>query len=154
MEKIIGLLNELRAGFPQYALMRVDVSAADAGWHLEHSMLVIRRAYRAVLDSDPAVYRPNYSIRTYLFFNVVKKIPRGRTKAPAAVVPAPGITEDTLHQSFDKTMLAIADFEKAGAKQYFHHRLLGNLDRDRTRLLMELHTRHHLDIIRDIAGEG
>jgi hypothetical protein len=117
-------------------------------------MLVIRRAYRAVLDSDPAAYSPNYSIRTYLFFNVVKKIPRGRTKAPAAVVPGPGITEETLRQSFDKTMLVIADYQKAGAKQFFRHGLLGNLDRDRTRLLMEMHTRHHLDIIRDIVGEG
>ena len=153
MEKIIGLLEELRSRFPQHARMRTDVSDADVGWHLEHSMLVIRRAYRAVLDSDPAGYCPNYSIRTYLFFNVIKKIPRGRAKAPEAVVPGPGITEETLRQSFDKTMLVIADFEKAGAKQFFRHGLLGNLDRDRTRMLMELHTRHHLDIIRDIVGE-
>lgn len=153
MENINGLMDELRSGFPKYALMRADVSAADAGWHLEHSMLVIRRAYRAVLDSDPGEFRPNYGIKTYLFFNVIKRIPRGRAKAPAAVIPAAGITEATLLQSFDKTMAAIADYEKAGAKQFFRHGLLGNLDRDRTRLLMVMHTRHHLDIIRDIVGE-
>lgn len=152
MEKLNSLLEEMRMRFPQYGLSRTDVSAADVGWHLEHSMLVIRRSIRAVMESDPKTYKRNYDLRAFLFFNVVRKIPRGRTRAPEAVIPAPGITEASLQESLDKTISVLGTFSKAQPKQYFRHGMLGNLDRERTRMLLEFHTRHHLDIIRDIAG--
>lgn len=153
MDKLSGLLQELQTRFPQHGSSNQQVSAVDAGWHMEHSMLVIRRSIRAILESDPKNYKAGFNLRAFLFFNVLRKIPRGKTKAPEVVMPASDISEASLLQSLEKTKALLGDFSKAAPKQFFRHGMLGNLDRERSRQLLEIHTEHHLKIIREISGD-
>jgi hypothetical protein len=80
----------------------------------------------------------------------MKKIPRGRAKSPDVVEPKGTITKESLQSHLDKTYAHLTSIPKIGNDQYFEHPIFGHLKLKDTLVFLEIHTRHHLQIIEDI----
>ena len=149
MQKLHTLLNELETTIPQQALIVPAVSSASIGWHIEHSLLVLDASIKALHKSDPVQYKWSFGFwRTVIFLS--GSIPRGRAKAPDRVQPSQSFDEGSLLQHVSETKTRLEGIDTIGKNQFMKHPYFGMLNRKQTIQFMELHTRHHLKIIRDI----
>lgn len=144
-EKIQALSNCLDA------LDKIDpaVSAASIGWHIEHSLLVIKQITSTVAQSDPSLYQHKFNFsRSWVF--LLNYIPRGKAKAPKSVMPAIGLSKQALEESIVHTYQALTYLNECEANQYFMHPYFGALNQEQTIRFLNIHTKHHLKIIQDI----
>jgi hypothetical protein len=79
-----------------------------------------------------------------------KKIPRGKAKAPKIVAPKADINKDELQLHLNRTRETIKALELVSKDHFFEHPYFGKLKLKETIRFLEIHTQHHLDIIRDI----
>lgn len=143
-------IARLQAHLIDAGLSAPSVSAVPVAWHIEHALLVIQKISGSLVRSDPGDYRWKFhGARTLLF--TLGRFPRGRGKAPEAVQPAPAESKDW-DALFDRTRSAVRNLEGAHPGQFFVHPALGALHRKHTFILLDLHSRHHLAIIRDIVA--
>jgi hypothetical protein len=126
------------------------VSQSTVGWQIEHSLLTINGIITAIQNSDPIKFRRNSSIMKWIIL-ATKKIPRGKAKAPKVVVPKEFITRADLEQHLAKARNAITTLELISKDHFFTHPYFGDLKKKQTILFLEIHTHHHLKIIRDIV---
>ncbi len=150
MKNLPALLDQLAAAIPQLDTRKTAVSAVAVGWHIEHTLLTINRIAGALQASDPAQYRPAWSWLRLLVFGL-GKFPRGRAQAPQAVLPG---TYDaaSLGAHVARTQATLALLPMLAADRYFSHPYFGDLQLQSTGRFLEIHTRHHLAIIRDILA--
>lgn len=144
-EKIQALSNCLDA------LDKIDpaVSAASIGWHIEHSLLVIKQITSTVAQSDPSLYQPKFNFsRSWVF--LLNYIPRGKAKAPKSVMPTIRLSKQALEESIVHTYQALTYLNECEANQYFMHPYFGALNQEQTIRFLNIHTKHHLKIIQDI----
>ncbi len=148
MRNIEKSLDELYNYIAHIDQLNTDVSAVNVGWHIEHSSLVIIKIIEAVSKSDPKKYKWKFNIkRSFVFF--LKKFPRGKAKAPDIVMPKQ--TEKTDFPALlIKTKEAIKKLDEAGHNQFFLHPFFGNLNKKDTFIMLDIHTKHHLQIVKDI----
>jgi D-serine dehydratase len=125
------------------------ISEVAVGWHLEHSLLVIKQITATVAQSEPKLYKSKFNLSRFIVF-LTKTIPRGKAKAPKVVIPVDEITIETLQESLKNTYQAIAYLKDCQEKQYFMHPFFGQLNKKQTIQFLAIHTQHHLKIIRDI----
>ncbi|MEL6561952.1 MAG: DUF1569 domain-containing protein [Bacteroidota bacterium] len=143
-------LEEINAQIVNSELLNPKVSEADVGWHLDHSLKVIKSIYRALKASDPEQFKGEINAARVAVF-ISGKIPRGVGKAPRQVMPTDATsTEDLLTQLSEVKQLMIK-FDLLPEKAFFKHPVFGNLDKKQTMRFIEIHTNHHLQIIRDIV---
>ncbi len=132
--------------------LNTKVSEAPIAWHLDHSLKVINRIHDVLKSSDPTVYEKRFSL-TRIFSFTFGYIPRGRAKSPAAVLPPKEIkTQDVLSQ-LEIARENLSDFENLDQNVNFIHPVFGQLNKKQSKRFLEIHTRHHLKIIRDILGK-
>lgn len=145
-------LSELYT-FSKFAgLSNPKISTADVGWHIEHSLLVIVKCIRSLSSSNPEHYRNNFNlIRTILLF--LNRIPRGRAKAPDVVNPKVNDPSD-LNLLYEKAKTAIVELGRMEDRHFFKHPVFGQLNRKNTIKFLEIHSRHHLSIIKDIVSKS
>ena len=150
MKNLSALLDRLATAIPQLDARNVAVSAVPVGWHIEHTLLVINRIADTLQASDPAQYRYTWRWPRLLVF-ALGKIPRGRAQAPPVVLPG---TYDaaSLRAHVACTQATLARLPTLGADCYFTHPYFGDLRLQSTGRFLEIHTRHHLAIIRDIVA--
>jgi hypothetical protein len=147
-KKLIAYINELEQYITNIELSNNAISTGNVGWHIEHTYLATIKIISAVLKSDATQFNQRFNFkRSVILFT--KKIPRGRGKAPKEV-QAQGATTLEMKQMHIKTLEKIAALENAVAKQYFPHPYFGNLHKKQTIRFLEIHTNHHLKIIKDI----
>ncbi len=149
MNSLLQLVDQLEA-FIAHANKKNDtVSAAGVGWHIEHCLLVVEVSVKALKKSDPQDYRPAFSFwRTVTFW--VGRFPRGKAKAPKAVQPVLDLDEVALRQHLSETREGLMAIETFNPNQFMKHPIFGHLRVQQAIRFMELHTRHHLTIIKDI----
>jgi hypothetical protein len=150
MQKLRNLVDELASYIPQSELRNDQVSASNVGWQIEHSLLVISSVIEGVKRSDPSKYKWSFRPFKYLIF-WRGKIPRGKSKAPKFVVPDT-FTAESLQNHIDSCRAKITEFESVGAGHYFSHPYFGDTKKKDVIPFLELHTEHHVKIIRDILG--
>ena len=126
------------------------VSQSTVGWQIEHSLLTINGIITAIQNSNPKEYSWQFSFMKWIIL-ATKKIPRGKAKAPKVVVPKEGVTIANLEQHLAKAIDAIKALEFVSKNHFFKHPYFGNLKKKQTILFLEIHTHHHLKIIRDIV---
>ncbi len=143
------LLNELEAHLSNHEAMNLQVSQSTVGWQIEHSLLTINGIVGAVQKSNPKDYKWKFSLMKIIIL-ATKKIPRGKAKAPIIVVPKADITFADLQQHLAKARETIKGLETVSKDQFFDHPYFGNLKKKQTIRFLEIHTNHHLKIIRDI----
>jgi hypothetical protein len=149
MAKLLELLNELDACIPHQHVTRPGVSNASVGWHIEHSILTFCLVINRITESDPKQYSPKFSFIKF-FILTFKKIPRGKGRAPDIVKPVQEITPASLMQGVAKARQKAGEILKLDSNSYFEHPYFGHLNLASTKKFLEIHTKHHLDIIRDI----
>lgn len=84
----------------------------------------------------------------------MKKIPRGRGKSPEVVQPKGNITKEDLFNHLEITKIKIKGLEHLSRDNYFEHPFFGKLKLKDTICFLEIHTKHHLEIIEDIINKS
>lgn len=149
MTTLSTLINELETKIPHSEKSNSAISKSPVGWHIQHSLLVGLQIINAVEKSNPADYKYKFSLPKFLVYTL-NKIPRGKAKAPESVRPKETFNTDDLRKDIQllKSRLAILDTLQPAS--FFKHPYFGNLNLKATVKMLQLHTKHHLDIINDI----
>lgn len=150
MTKLLSLLEQLESYIADYEKVNLSISKSSVGWHLEHSFLVLYAVSNNLKKSNPSDYKWKFNFNRFLVQTILKKIPRGRGKAPKSVQPVEEITSESLKNKLEKVRNSLAELESLDAKNHFTHPYFGNLNLKNTIHFLELHTKHHLKIIEDI----
>jgi hypothetical protein len=149
MKNLDAILPELANYIADYNQFNHAISEASVGWHIEHSLLVIKQVTATVAQSEPKLYKSKFNLSRFFVF-LLKTIPRGKAKAPKVVIPVDEITIETLQESLKNTYQAIAYLKDCQENQYFMHPFFGQLNKKQTIKFLAIHTKHHLKIVRDI----
>ena len=153
MKNLQKQVQKLADHLSNCALENPSVSAATVGWHIEHSLLVIKQITATVAQSDPTLFKSKFNFTRFwvLLFNY---IPRGKAKAPKVVIPTSTLDANYLKESIGHTYQAIAYLNDCLTNQYFMHPVFGSLNKPQTIRFLTVHTNHHLKIINDIVNRG
>lgn len=151
MEKIQQLLTQLEVNISNAERINNAISAVPVGWHIEHSLLVLNSVAEALRDSDPAEYKRKFSIWKLIVFTT-NKIPRGRAKSPARVLPKGDGTKESLNTLLHLTTKNLEAAFSLPPNHWFRHPIFGALNVKPAFKFMGIHTNHHLQIIKDITA--
>ena len=77
-------------------------------------------------------------------------IPRGRARVPKDVRNDKEITKETILEFLGKTKTQISKVEGLHKNSYFPHPIFGDISKKEAIRFIEVHTEHHLKIIRDM----
>ncbi len=140
----------LYKSIPEAEKIKLTTSTVSVGWHIAHSLLVIIKITKTVAHSDPAEYAWKFNLPRMLAFTF-RRLPRGRGKAPNSVKPDLSQTPDFM-ALFTEARQAVETLKSLHPDQYFVHPVFGALNKKNTFTMLNIHTRHHLAIIRDIVS--
>ena len=115
------------------------------------SILFYPRNITCVVKSNPAEYQWTLNYRRY-FVLILKRIPRGKAKAPDVVSPKGILKNEELHSLLSETRLKLTEVKSLSDDKFFKHPFLGNLKHRQAIKFLVIHTKHHLAIINDIIG--
>ena len=130
-------------------LSATQVSAKGIDWHVDHLLKVIIKVSNALKNSDPVVYKWKYNLLRSVIF-VSGKIPRGKGKAPKSVLPPEVILKEDLLLQIKEARKHLNEMKELHANSNFKHPYFGVLNLKMTLRFLEIHTNHHLQIIREI----
>jgi hypothetical protein len=145
-------LIEIEKLFEKRAFKNTSVSEADVAWHLDHMLKTINRITENIAASNPKEYDSKFNIQR-IVVHTTGKIPRGVAQSPQNVRPPSNILLDSLHLQLKEAKQNLEKISELNEKAFFAHPVFDDLDRDQTRRFLEIHTRHHLKIIKDILEE-
>ena len=149
MQQLLDLVNQLALQIPNATKQQTSVSEGAVGWHIEHSLLVITQIIEGVKRSDASKYKWSFNFSRLIILGL-NKIPRGKANAPDSVLPKDNLNEALLLESIANTKLALEELATCKKNNYFIHPYFGQLNLPATIRFFEVHTYHHLKIIRDI----
>lgn len=146
------IIQELEACIQQGDQVNTTISEKGTFWHIDHAMRVIAGGINLLYSSEPGKRWPRiHWARHYVFF--MGKIPRGTEKAPRAVVSHEPVYEKTLQKRQKNVRFALKLLEKTKSNQFFVHHALGHLNKRGVIRFLEIHTQHHLHIVKDILNQ-
>ena len=151
MNQLTKLVHEMEDYVSKYEFVNEEFSAASVGWQIEHSMLTINKIIYALEKSNPSKYQWSLKLSRYIVFTL-GKIPRGKAKAPSVVLPSETISLDTIKSQIAEAKIQATKLDSLLASSYFKHPIFGDLKLKQAIRMLEVHTRHHLSIIRDILN--
>lgn len=146
-------LEELEQGIDQFEMTHTAISEKQIGWHIDHSFRVILAMEIALRQSNPEEYRPKSSLARSILFRR-GKIKRGTANAPKLVMSKRKIKSENLQTMAKLAKDAIRDMQDCNPHCFANHPNVGVLKRDDAMRFIEIHTAHHLDIIRDIMSHA
>ncbi len=149
MESLASLINELENKIPFIEQKNEAISQVTVGWHLEHSLLALIKMITAVEHSNPAEYKEKFNLKRLIVLTL-GKIPRGRAKVPDSVKPADETNLTNLQGLIEKAKQKAELFEQLSQDKFFTHPVFGDLQVNKARRVIAIHTYHHLKIINDI----
>ena len=145
-------LLEIEASLPNRDVLNLDVSQADVAWHLDHMLKVINGIHDAVSHSNPKEYKEDINAGRYLLFKL-GRIPRGVAQSPKSVLPPKEIKTGDILSQLQLARNNLTNFDALDKNQFFKHFGFGVLNRDKAKRFLEIHTNHHLKIVRDIVNK-
>ena len=149
MKKLLQVLNDFEKQAPLYLNNNKMVSEANVGWHIMHSCLVINSIAKAIIASDPALYKKKFSWKAFLVL-LLNKIPRGKAKAPSFTQPASEVTMSMVLQQIEDARKSAESLLTADKNKYFTHPIFGDLQLPTAIKFLYVHSYHHEKIIKDI----
>jgi hypothetical protein len=129
-----------------------SVSSVNVGWHIEHALLVIIKIIETVCKSDANQYKWKFNFSRTIAFTLYR-FPRGIGKAPDIVNPSQKDKTD-FQALFSEARLSVEALKKVANHQFFLHPIFGNLNRKNTFTMLDIHTKHHIAIIKDIIASN
>ena len=151
MEQIENLMHQLQTYIPKHGLLNPKVSKGTVGWHIEHSLLTIRKIIAGVKASDPTGYKSSFNLKRFYVLNT-GLIPRGKIQSPKVVTTEGELDAVSLKQSLLTTQNSLLEITGITENQFFYHPVLGQLNKKPTIKFLAVHTSHHLKIIKEIVG--
>ena len=152
MKSTEEMITELESLINDHGIKNSSVSNGSVGWHIAHSLLTINTIIGALKHSDPDQYKWSFNFPRLLVYTI-NKIPRGKAKAPSAVRPPEEIDEALLHKQIARAKEKLSELDNLHSNHYFDHPFFGKVNLRPARKFIRLHTKHHLDIIRDIVSK-
>ncbi len=148
MMKIGDLLQDIESNIEHGSIINESVSKATIAWHLDHSLKVINSVIIALQKSDTD-YKWNFNLKRE-YFLLIKRIPRGKARAPKAVQSFDEITPTSLERQLKTARFLVTEMEAMDPKTNFKHPFIGKLNLKQAMIFIAIHTQHHLKIIDDI----
>jgi hypothetical protein len=142
-------LSRLESAFQHADSFAPEVSSKGVDWHLAHTLRSLIVMAQATIDSDPKDYSRSFNLRRFVIFNL-GKIPRGKAKAPKVVLPPDDINMEIVRNQLDEAKEILIKLENVEKNKFFPHPFFGKLNKKQAIRIIELHTRHHLNIMDDI----
>ncbi|MCB9334743.1 MAG: DUF1569 domain-containing protein [Flavobacteriales bacterium] len=142
-------LSALEKAIENKDKINTSVSEKGVAWHILHSLKVINLTCNTLINSNPDDYKWKFN-KLRLFIFTKGSIPRGKGKAPKAVVPPENIHPNDIQQELEKAHQLLQQVNQLPTKSNFNHPLFGMLHRKKALRFLEMHTQHHLHIIDDI----
>ena len=151
IDKIELILTALEENIPFSNKQNPQISKSNVGWHIEHSLLTLDRIIDRLSQTDSRDYKWKASLAK-LFVFTTNIIPRGRAESPESVRPTGSITREDLIKHISLTKEKIKELTLMSHGQFFEHPFFGHLKLKQTIKFLEIHTKHHLKIIKDIKN--
>ena len=149
MNNLDTILSQLESKISHCEALNENVSQANVGWHIEHSLLVLDNTIKYIALSDPKDYKWSFNfLRIYVM--TMKSFPRGKAKAPKSVRPETQATTSDLLAHIASTRTKVKKLNTLSKDQFMVHPFFGNLKLKKTIKFLGIHTNHHLKIIDDI----
>jgi hypothetical protein len=145
-------LSKLESYTPLIHKENSKVSKAKVGWQLDHALKVFNAVSEWTENSNPKEYKPNFNLWRSILFPLCY-IPRGKARAPKKVSPPDIITNDDLLNQFQQAHRHLEVLERLSKTSYFNHHMFGLLTKQQTLRFLEMHTKHHLKIVKDILKQ-
>ena len=142
-------LELMKTFIPNFEKSNSKISKVSVGWHLDHSLKVINGIINTLKTSDISLYKNNFTLIGKIFF-MIGHFPKGRAKAPKRVVPPEIILKEDIVSQLETAFSQIKEISELNDKSYFTHPIFGNINKTRVVRFLEIHTNHHLKIIKDI----
>lgn len=150
MKPLEAMMDELEGLIPDYEKTNTSISATSVGWHIAHSFMVLERMSMSVAQSDAAQFKkPSFSFKKWVVM-LLGRIPRGRGKAPATVVPTETITLQIINERLASAKRAIEEMKTANEHGFMTHPIFGILNKKETLRFMQIHSHHHIAIAKEI----
>ena len=147
--KIDKQLQELETYYNDIDKRNEKISYSSIGWQIDHSLKVVNASSSAYLTSGAKKYKPKFSFVKF-FILTFKYIPRGKSKAPKLVNNKESITLLEIEEQMSLAKENLAKVAQADEGLYFKHPIFGHLNKKEYTNFLEIHTEHHLKIIKDI----
>lgn len=148
MQNLENLIQNLESKIVHFEKVSETVSASTVGWQIEHSLLTINMIVSA-LQNPRTEYKWSFKMPRLIVFTL-KKIPRGKAKAPNRVIPQDNITIDSINKQLILAKENVKLLDTLNADLFFEHPFFGHLKVKQTKKFLAIHTNHHLNIIEDI----
>ena len=143
------LINDIEAYIPLKDKKKTSVSKTTVGWQLDHTLKVFNAVSHSIEKSNPKEYKRQFNLwRTILF--PICYIPRGKARAPKSVIPPKVIIIKDLKYQINISKGHIEKLKTLPKKANFKHFVFGILSKKQTLRFLEMHTKHHLKIVKDI----
>lgn len=153
MQKLESLINTLENKIECMAILNPEISKGSVGWHIEHVLLTTNLIIKAIVHSNPTAYKAKFSLaKLYVF--TFKKIPVGRIQAPASVRPLDNLTKESFQHHFKISYDSIRNLDSLERNNFFLHPFFGHLNLKSTKEFLQIHTKHHSNIIDKILMAG
>ena len=149
MQTLEQQLVELELFIPFMEKENFDVSKVSVAWQIDHSLRVVNGIIEVLEDSDPNLFQQRANLWRFLFLTL-NFLPRGKGKSPKRVMPDYHISESDLKRRLGFAFENILSSKKIPKKAHFRHPMFGTLIREQSSHFIQIHTEHHLKIIRDI----
>jgi hypothetical protein len=150
MDELTNKLFELNRQVSFIDKVELSVSKSNVGWHISHSLKAIIGISRALKKSNFLAYKWQFNLNRVLVLTT-GIIPRRKGKSPKSAEPEGEITIEKLRIEFLLANELIHDLKLVSKNSYFNHPYFGDLNMKSAKLFMEIHTNHHLKIIKDIV---
>jgi len=148
-KKLILLIKELESYIAVKDKRNDAVSTSDIAWQIDHSLKVFNLVSETLLNSNPELHSSRFNKWRLLCFTI-GYFPRGKVKAPKFVRPPEIVSIEDLELQLKLAYQNIENIKSANENAHFKHFIFGVLNKNRTLRFLQLHTNHHLKIIRDI----
>lgn len=125
------------------------VSKSNVGWQLDHTLKVFNAVSEWTENSNTKDYKWTFNFWRSVLFPLCY-IPRGKAKAPKFVLPPEIIKDEDLQKQLQIAKNHIEVLKALPKTAYFKHFVFGKLSKKQTLRFLEMHTNHHLKIVRDI----
>lgn len=146
-----ALLQEIEKAIPFKDKINSKISKSDIGWQLDHSLKVINNVYVILEKKHSKKYKKDFNLLRSILFPL-GYIPRGKGKAPKYVDSKEVISTQDLHTQLDNAKAHIKNTKTLNKDAYFIHQVFGTLSKKKTLRFLEIHTKHHLKIVKDILN--
>ena len=144
------ILSRLEKAIPHAEKANDKISRRGVDWHLEHSLKIIQSICKNMAESKPEAYSPKFNLVKY-YILWTGKIPRGKGKSPKLFNNKESIDTSKLSYHLDAAKDALKTIRNLHPNQHFPHPLFGDLNVEKAYKFINIHTKHHLDIIDDIV---